>query len=66
MIPKKARPNNITEYINAAPKEARKKLREMRACIREAAPGGEESLKWGKPAFIDPKAMTPSTENMPF
>ena len=51
MTPKKARPNNITEYINAAPKEAQKKLREMRACIREAAPGAEESLKWGKPAF---------------
>ena len=23
----------------------------MRECIREAAPGAEESLKWGKPAF---------------
>jgi uncharacterized protein YdhG (YjbR/CyaY superfamily) len=48
---KKARPKNITEYINAAPKGAQEKLREMRACIREAAPGAEESLKWGKPAF---------------
>jgi uncharacterized protein YdhG (YjbR/CyaY superfamily) len=27
------------------------KLREMRACIRKAAPGAEESLKWGMPAF---------------
>jgi uncharacterized protein YdhG (YjbR/CyaY superfamily) len=51
MTPKKARPKNITEYINAAPKEAQKKLHEMRACIRRAAPGAEESLKWGKPAF---------------
>jgi uncharacterized protein YdhG (YjbR/CyaY superfamily) len=51
MTAKKARPTNITEYINAAPKEARKKLREMRACIRAAAPGAEESLKWGMPAF---------------
>ena len=51
MTPKKARHKNITEYIIAAPKEAQKKLREMRACIREAAPGAEESLKWGKPAF---------------
>jgi uncharacterized protein YdhG (YjbR/CyaY superfamily) len=51
MTPKKARPKNIAEYINAAPKEAQKKLREMRACIREAAPEAEESLKWGKPAF---------------
>ena len=51
MASKKARPENITEYIDAAPKEAQEKLREMRACIREAAPGARESLKWGKPAF---------------
>jgi uncharacterized protein YdhG (YjbR/CyaY superfamily) len=49
--PQKARPKDITEYINAAPKEARKKLREMRACIRACAPGAEESVKWGMPAF---------------
>src|SRR5438132_14021609 len=47
----KARPTSITEYINAAPKQARKKLREMRTCIRAAAPGAKESLKWGMPAF---------------
>ncbi len=51
MTSKKARPKSITEYINAAPKEARKKLREMRACIRASAPGAKESLKWGMPAF---------------
>src|SRR5258705_11799594 len=51
MTSKKAPPESITEYINAAPKETRKKLREMRACIREAAPGAQESLKWGMPAF---------------
>jgi uncharacterized protein YdhG (YjbR/CyaY superfamily) len=51
MTSKKARPESITEYINAAPKEARKKLREMRECIRAAAPGAKESLKWELPAF---------------
>jgi uncharacterized protein YdhG (YjbR/CyaY superfamily) len=51
MTSKKARPKSITEYINAAPKEARKKLREMRACIRTSARGAKESLKWGMPAF---------------
>jgi len=48
---RKARSNTITEYINAAPKEAREKLREMRACLRKSAPGATESLKWGMPAF---------------
>src|SRR6266576_1737407 len=51
MTSTEARPKSITEYINAAPKEAQKKLREMRACIREAAPGAKEGLKWGMPAF---------------
>jgi uncharacterized protein YdhG (YjbR/CyaY superfamily) len=51
MALRKTRPKSVTEYINAAPKQARKKLREMRACIRTAAPGAQESLKWGMPAF---------------
>jgi uncharacterized protein YdhG (YjbR/CyaY superfamily) len=51
MTPKKARPKSVAEYIDAAPKDARKKLREMRACIRASAPGAKESLKWGMPAF---------------
>ena len=51
MTPKEAPAKSITAYINAAPKEAQKKLREMRACIRTSAPGAKESLKWGMPAF---------------
>lgn len=48
---KLARPQTITAYINAAPKESRPKLREMRACIRKLAPGSTETLKYGMPAF---------------
>ncbi len=51
MTPKSTRPTSTTEYINVAPKEARAKLREMRAAIRAVAPGASESLKWGMPAF---------------
>ena len=51
MILAKTRPKTIDEYIHAAPKEAQKKLREMRACIRTSAPGAKEGLKWGMPAF---------------
>ena len=51
MISRKEKPKSITEYINAAPKGAQKKLREMRTCIRTAAPRAKESLKWGMPAF---------------
>jgi uncharacterized protein YdhG (YjbR/CyaY superfamily) len=51
MISKKAKPKTITGYIKAVPKENREKLREMCVCIRAAAPGAKESLKWGMPAF---------------
>src|SRR5580704_3093379 len=51
MTSKKAPPKTVTDYINTAPPEAQKKLREMRACIRASAPGAKESLKWGMPAF---------------
>src|SRR6267143_2660560 len=51
MTSKNMPPQSITEYINAAPKEAQRKLREMRACVRASAPGAKESLKWGMPAF---------------
>ena len=51
MAPKKVRPKTITEYIDSAPKDTQKKLREMRACILKSAPGAKESLKWGMPAF---------------
>ena len=51
MISKKTKPESIDEYIIAAPKDVQKKLREMHACIRAAAPGAKESLKWGMPSF---------------
>lgn len=51
MTAKAARPKSVTEYINAAGKDARGKLRRMRACIRASAPGAKEELKWGMPAY---------------
>jgi uncharacterized protein YdhG (YjbR/CyaY superfamily) len=51
MATKKTKPTTVAEYINAAPKEARQKLREMRATVRAAAPGAAEGLKWSMPAY---------------
>ena len=42
------RPTTITECINAAPKEAQKKLREMRGILKKAAPVAKEAVKWGE------------------
>lgn len=41
----------VAEYINAAPPEAQKKLRELRAILKKAAPKATEALKWGQPVF---------------
>jgi len=44
-------PNTITEYIEAFPQQTQDRLREMLACLREAAPGATENLKWQQPAL---------------
>jgi uncharacterized protein YdhG (YjbR/CyaY superfamily) len=51
MLSTRVKPKTVSEYIQLAPKEARAKLRQMRGCIRAAAPGAEEGLKWGMPAY---------------
>ena len=56
-MPPSARPKDVAAYIDAAPKEARKKLREMRAAIRKAAPGAVEGLKWGMPAYSNRRIL---------
>ncbi len=52
MAPPKAsaRPKTVAEYLSAADKRARPRLRELRKIVRAAAPGAAESLKWGMPA----------------
>src|SRR5882762_10582305 len=57
MMRARGKPKNVAEYIDAAPKEARKRLREMRTCLRSAAPGATESLKWGVPAFSHERVL---------
>ncbi len=51
MISKKAKPATIEAYIEAAPATVQEKLKQLHACIRAAAPGATENLKWGMPAF---------------
>jgi uncharacterized protein YdhG (YjbR/CyaY superfamily) len=52
-----SRPTTVSEYINAAPKEARPKLREMRAILRKAAPRSKEGVKWGMPVFEEGRIL---------
>jgi uncharacterized protein YdhG (YjbR/CyaY superfamily) len=57
MISKRIQPASIEEYINAAPAEVQDKLHQLHACIRKAAPGAEENLKWGMPAYSYEKIL---------
>ncbi len=51
MLKTKQKAKTIDEYIAAAPAIAQKRLREMRRCLRAAAPDAQEALKWGSPAL---------------
>jgi uncharacterized protein YdhG (YjbR/CyaY superfamily) len=51
------KPTTVTEYINAAPKEAQKKLREIRAILKKVAPKAKEGLKWGSPVFEEKRIL---------
>lgn len=51
------RPATVAAYIAAAPKASRPKLRALRACIRAAAPGAVENLKWGMPAYSNRRIL---------
>jgi len=45
------KPTTIEQYIEGCPEETWDKLNQLVACIREAAPGAKEGLKWNVPAF---------------
>ena len=53
----KTKPTTVDEYIKATPKEAQKKLREMRALLKKVAPKAKEKLKWGSPVFEDGRIL---------
>ena len=53
----KTSPKTVGEYIEAAPKHAQKRLRELRGILKRVAPGATESLKWRMPAFEDQRIL---------
>lgn len=53
----KTKPTTVDEYIEAAPKDAQKKLHEMRAILKEVVPTATETLKWGSPVFEEGRIL---------
>jgi uncharacterized protein YdhG (YjbR/CyaY superfamily) len=53
----KIKPTTVTEYINAAPKEAQKALKEIRSILKAVAPKAKEGLKWGSPVLEEKRIL---------
>jgi uncharacterized protein YdhG (YjbR/CyaY superfamily) len=51
MEPKQTAPTIIDEYIAGFPPDVQEILQKVRATIREAAPGAEETIKYQLPTF---------------
>jgi uncharacterized protein YdhG (YjbR/CyaY superfamily) len=51
------KPKTVAEYIQSAPKEAQKKLREIRAILKKVAPKATEMIKWGSPVFEEKRIL---------
>jgi len=47
----KTKPRTVDEYIENAPAESQRTLRELRAILRKVAPKATEAIKWGSPVF---------------
>jgi uncharacterized protein YdhG (YjbR/CyaY superfamily) len=52
MREKESTPQTIDEYIAGFPEHIREILEKVRATIREAAPGAEETIKYEMPTFM--------------
>ena len=52
-----SKPTTVSEYIDAAPKEAREMLKELRAILKEVAPNAKEMLKWGNPVLEEKRIL---------
>lgn len=53
----KTRPTTIAQYIDAAPKEGQRNLRELYAILKKAAPKAKEALKWRVPVFEEERIL---------
>jgi uncharacterized protein YdhG (YjbR/CyaY superfamily) len=53
----KPKPRTVSDYIEAAPREAQKHLRGIRSLLKKVAPGATETLKWGSPVLEEKRIL---------
>jgi uncharacterized protein YdhG (YjbR/CyaY superfamily) len=51
------KPKTVDEYIDTAPREAKEKLMEIRAILKQVAPNATEALKWGSPVLEEKRIL---------
>ncbi len=47
----RAKAESVDEYVSWFPEDVRKRLRQIRATVKKAAPKSEETISYGIPAF---------------
>ena len=57
MTSTKIKPTTIAEYIDAAPADVQERLWQLHNCIKKAAPGAVEELKWNMPGYSYQKIL---------
>ena len=57
MLSSKLKPTTIEEYIAAAAPEVQERLWQLHNCIKKAAPGAIEGLKWNMPGYSYQKIL---------
>ncbi|MBP6022931.1 iron chaperone [Ferruginibacter sp.] len=57
MVSAKIKPTTIVEYIDAAPPDVQERLWQLHNCIKKAAPGAVEELKWNMPGYSYQKIL---------
>ena len=53
----KIKATTITEYINAAPKEAQTHLWDLYSILKTVVPKAKEAIKWGSPVFEEKRIL---------
>ncbi len=57
MTSTKIKPTTIAEYIDATPADVQERLWQLHNCIKKAAPGAVEELKWNMPGYSYQKIL---------
>lgn len=53
----KIKHKTVSDYIDAAPTEAKKMLQELRVILKEVAPNAKEAIKWGYPVIEEKRIL---------